>query len=194
MYAYAFPPPGERLAADWWQRLPSFTVRLSARWTTNPRAVFVVGALVIDRSGFRWAGEASGHGKYAVPAETHTIPWAGVERFAVQGGSESYTSLKRAAFMGVLAPAAPKSRGFLLLKVATSAREDVFRLDSLPVGAGSIESVLRPFTSVMEQGLMPAVAPAGFSVADEISKLSALLDRGLISPDEFAVQKGRLLA
>lgn len=38
-----------------------------------------------------------------------------------------------------------------------------------------------------------AGAPTGHSLADELSKLADLLDRGLLTPDEFSAQKARLL-
>lgn len=63
-------------------------------------------------------------------------------------------------------------------------REHEKQLESLRVLAASQASHTPP------QGVEPLVKP---SVADELTKLAALRDKGVLSPDEFEQQKKQLL-
>ena len=70
-----------------------------------------------------------------------------------------------------------------------------------PSGKISTGPVVDRFTQCDTPGKVPlqpelltAEAPPSLSVADELSKLADLLDRGLITREEFEAQKARLLA
>ena len=68
-------------------------------------------------------------------------------------------------------------------------------------GMGSISSAYGHFTQVLNEVVRSAVpppstepSPATGSVADELTKLADLLDRGLLTPEEFNEQKRRLMS
>lgn len=62
------------------------------------------------------------------------------------------------------------------------------------ISAPELRSRLQPYQSRLNSSpVAPATAPAIDSKADELLKLAGLLDKGLLTAEEFAEQKKRLL-
>lgn len=94
---------------------------------------------------------------------------AGYIQFSIVGGNES--------------------RGALL----TATKDE----NSVLFQRGDQEAQFRKLRAMVEEAVReaktPLATPAAASVADELAKLASLLDRGLLTEDEFSMQKARLL-
>lgn len=130
------------------------------------------------------------------------IPWAEVTSLEIEGpdSPSSRVTVTRLVTLGVFALAAKKNTSSVAVVVRTKDAGEVI-FSSQKSSAGQLRGRLLPLTSRLnrvngsEPDQIPAVAPAAaLSVADELRKLAELRDSGILSDDEFAAQKAKLLA
>lgn len=57
-----------------------------------------------------------------------------------------------------------------------------------------VNADFRELKEFVEKSILTASAPQAVSAADELSKLAALRDKGILTEDEFVAQKGKLLS
>ncbi len=141
-----------------------------------------------------------------------TIPWDQVLDIEVEGpeSASKRVTAGRALAFGVFALAAKKNEKLAVLIVQLRSGEEAI-FDTRQFTAGELRAKLVPVTSQLRrargaapppvgapQGQAPAPSSesppaAALSVADELKKLAELKDAGVLTDDEFAQQKTKLL-
>ncbi len=143
-----------------------------------------------------------------------TIPWEQVVDLHVEGpeSAAKRVTVGRALALGVFALAAKKTEKSAILVVQLRSGEEAI-FDTRKFTAGELRGKLAPITSHLrranapssltppEATSPPSAAPssngpptaAAVSVADELKKLAELKDAGLLTEEEFAGQKAKLL-
>lgn len=143
-----------------------------------------------------------------------TIPWDKVVDLHIEGpeSAAKRVTVGRALALGVFALAAKKTeKSAILIVELRSGEEAIF--DTRKFTAGELRGKLAPITShlrranassspaALEASPPPSAAlssngpplAAAVSVADELKKLAELKDAGLLTEEEFAGQKAKLL-
>ena len=172
--------------AGWWAEIRQVKIRL-ARYATRQVGTksMSTGTIKIGPDGIGW------HGVYGFPS-VH-IAWPALKDILIQGESVQTGSVAAVATFGVLGLGAKKRKTMTRLDFVTTTGEHVFEIDRTDPSA--VRNQLRQLIDAMPKTTpASAPAPAAISVADELSKLAALRDQGLLSPEEFEAQKQRLLA
>lgn len=120
------------------------------------------------------------------------IPWPDVRDIRVEGETAQRVNVGAVALFGVLGLGAKKQRTVTRLTFVTSTAAHGFGLDMDPA---IVESRLQPIISAayVPDGGRATQKEVGFSLADELRKLAALRDEGILTPGEFEAQKARLL-
>ena len=115
------------------------------------------------------------------------IPWPEVTAISITASEELSSEVAS------IAAIENKSKPHVLVTVRTRSEEKV-RLLVLAKPA-SLEARLAPVTGRLEatSRLRATAARASFSVADELVKLARLRDSGVLTEEEFAIQKAKLL-
>jgi hypothetical protein len=173
--------------SGWWAQIEPVKIG-QARYVTQRAGTKAMstGTIKIGADGIRW------HGFYRFPKVE--IAWPDLQEIMVDGESLQKVSVGAVATFGVLGLGAKKRRTMTRLAFVTTTGEHAFEIDRTDPSA--IRNRLRPVTDAMpaQAQTAPANPPVVVSIADELAKLGALRDQGLLSPDEFEVQKGRLLS
>ena len=142
--------------------------------------------------------------------EIFRIPWSQVADLTVDGPEQASNRITatRLLTMGVFAVAAKKtSKSAVLIIDLHSGEQAVFHTEKLT--APELKAKLAPITSQIHVAAKrkaeltaantapvassPDSAPAGFSVADELMKLKQLCDQGILTEEQFAAQRDKLL-
>lgn len=144
--------------------------------------------------------------------EIFRISWSEVAGLTVDGPDQASKRITatRLVGMGVFALAAKKtSKSAVLIVDLRSGEQAVFHSEK--VTAPELKAKLAPITSqihvaakrtaeVAADDAPPAAAasngaagPGGFSVADELMKLKQLCDQGILTEEQFAAQRDKLL-
>jgi hypothetical protein len=123
------------------------------------------------------------------------IPWNEVASFEVDGADtiQSRITATRIVALGVFALAAKKKTGSSFLTISLVNGESL--LFEVPkISAPELRSRLQPYQVRLNSAPVVSVTSAAIeSAADELLKMAELLDKGLLTADEFAEQKKRLL-
>jgi hypothetical protein len=130
------------------------------------------------------------------------LPWKDVVDISLEGmmDQQRQRSLARTVEFGALGGLAGKNVKSAYLTVTTAIGAAVFHTDklTLPELRSKYGAVLPPAQAVIASrnaAPAPARPPAAppVSIADELSKLAALKADGILTDEEFAAQKARLL-
>jgi Short C-terminal domain/Protein of unknown function (DUF2510) len=129
-----------------------------------------------------------------------TIPTRLIASVEVVGGEVAKRKVAAVAAFGVLgglAAKGAKNQTVVIVRL-TDGAEAYFELDR--IAPQEVRAKLAPWLGQNgipwrddEPAAAPAAAPIA-SIADELQKLAALRDSGVLTPDEFAAAKARLLA
>jgi hypothetical protein len=87
--------------------------------------------------------------------------------------------------------------GFTTVRVASAGDATEFRVtkrEAEQARSTLLQLMNQPVQPVMSQPGPPAAAPDGLVVADELRKLAELRNEGVLTDEEFAAQKARLLS
>lgn len=144
--------------------------------------------------------------------EIFRIPWSEVADLTVEGPDQAAKRITatRLVTLGVFALAAKKkSKSAVLIVDLQSGEQAVFHTEKLT--APELKGKLAPITSQIRVAAKrkaelaaatappapvasnPNSAPDGFSVADELMKLKQLVDQGVLTDEQFAAQREKLL-
>lgn len=128
----------------------------------------------------RLAGAAVTAGRVGMRkgSDTNVLPIKAVQGVMTHKGGIGYTTVEVVTGGDRVSFRVSKSE-------AERVKDTILRLMREPSGAGV------PATSA---GVPPPASPPTTSVADELKKLAELRDAGVLSPEEFEVQKARLLS
>jgi hypothetical protein len=197
--------------AEFWRVVPSMRPRLGA---ARPEMLPVTGsaeALLDYLGGYSLDAKKSFGGvwvrlhQFGVTIEGGTfkrhrrtmIAWKDVTQLAVEGmmDPQRQRSLARTVEFGALGGLAGKKFQSAYLIVTTRNGVAVFHTEkaTAPEIQGQLGSVLGPGQSMIASRSIAPAAPAAVSVADELVKLAALKSDGILTEEEFAAQKARLL-
>lgn len=124
------------------------------------------------------------------------IPWAAIQDIEVSTQSTRRVTAGRVLAVGVFALAAKKNETFTYIHI--SDKNSVFSF-AAKTPQGKVLGAMRPILNAFNNRVRPAVAPAptppqaAASVADELAKLAQLKMDGILTDEEFASQKAKLL-
>lgn len=123
--------------------------------------------------------------------EKFVVPWAEVTAVAIDGPDQASKRVTAARLvgLGVFAFAAKKNTTETYLQVDTAAYAVSFMVPK--VAAGQLRAQMAPWIHQIPEP--PATEAAASSTATELTQLAELRDRGVLSEDEFAAEKARLL-
>jgi hypothetical protein len=147
-------------------------------------------ALVFDKKGVSLSGIST----------IFTIPWSDVRDVEVEGpeSASKRVTVGRALALGVFALAAKKAqKSAVVIVQLKSGEEAIFQTEKFT--AGEMRAKLVPITTQLKKvaaatpNLESAPAPIAGSVADELKKLAELRAEGVLTDEEFATQKAKLL-
>lgn len=79
------------------------------------------------------------------------------------------------------------------IQVAAKRKAELAAADSAPAAAASIPELAAANSAPAAPAATPAPTPSGFSVADEVMKLKQLCDQGILTEEQFAAQRDKLL-
>jgi hypothetical protein len=212
--------PQQRIASGSWWLAPKafkglgFTESFSAAethylggWSGHSKTYTgkLTKIVVIDKNGVSLRGFST----------IFTIPWNQVLDLEVEGpeNASKRVTAGRALALGVFALAAKKTtKSAVLIVKLRSGEEAIFQTEKFT--AAELRAKLVPITSQLRKAnaptsptaqaatfAPPSAAPASngplpaaaMSVADELKKLAELKDAGLLTDEEFAGQKAKLL-
>jgi hypothetical protein len=152
------------------------------------------GPLIVSQRGVRFTckGPTTVVHQYR-PQVDLLIPWHDVCDIRVERETMSSVNVGAIAAFGVLGLGARERRAVTRLTFVTTTGEHAFDVDSDP---SIISNRLQPIINTVSAKGVDTVATAGLgvSVADELRKLVALRDEGVLTAEEFEAQKARLLA
>ena len=127
------------------------------------------------------------------------VPWSNVASVSMESYSEAKSRLGPVLVFGLLGLAARTQAESTVLAVRLLDGGTVYyqaHLNFMTFRA-NVTHILRSLGVTVIDGLpvqTSPVAPATASVADELAKLAQLRDSGILTDEEFAAQKARLLA
>lgn len=129
------------------------------------------------------------------------VPWSNVASVSMESYSEAKSRLGAVLMFGVLGFAAKGTAESTVIAVRLLDGGTVYYqayLDYMTFRA-NVTPILRSMGVTVTDGPVAAVQPAStaptvVSVADELAKLAQLRDSGVLTDEEFAAQKARLLA
>lgn len=121
------------------------------------------------------------------------VKWADVRGVSFDTGTAKKSRAGKALAFGVFALAAKNTQDDAHLTLALKdGNAALYRV--VGKSGAQLRAKIQPImVAVGVPCLDDGVADAGSSVADELTKLGALRDSGLLSDDEFAAQKAKLL-
>jgi hypothetical protein len=162
----------------------------------HPNATKAAANLNVDRNGFALKRFAT----------IISFGWNEIRAITVEGGdTTSKVTAGRLVALGVFALAAKKTQHTCYVTVTTDEGDAIFEVPKM--SAPQMQAKLMPaLTWLAQRNPQPAQpmewtpvaavstpAAHAVSVADELVKLAALRDQGVLSDDEFAAQKAKLL-
>ncbi len=175
---------------QWWAGIAKATIAVNVRYLNlrTPTKSMGMGTFKVTEDGLQWRSNLG---------RKLAMPWAAIEAIDIEGETSKRVTATRVLTLGVFALAAKKEKRDTHMTVATDAAEHAFVFERTPPEV--IKSKLRPVLVALSAIGATAVAPPSpgdgprLSVADEIKKLAALRDAGILTEDEFQSQKMKLL-
>jgi hypothetical protein len=128
------------------------------------------------------------------------LAWKDIPAISIEGmmDVQRRRSLARTIEFGTLGGLAGKKTRSAYLTVTTTIGEAVFHTERMTVPElrsvfGHVASQVQNMAADRTRALSPKPVPAASSVADELAKLAKLRDGGVLTDEEFAAQKAKLL-
>jgi hypothetical protein len=179
----------QRVASgEWWLGIESVTVAINTEYlnTSVGTKSMRLGSLKVTEEGMQWRGNLG--------TPKVVMPWASLEGIVVDGEISGRVRKSAVATFGVFGLGAKKRQQDTHITVVTSTAEYGFLVEK--VAPEVVRTKLRPVLKAMpsdEPTSAPVVTAPPVSIADELTKLAALRDQGILSPAEFEAQKAELL-
>jgi hypothetical protein len=180
-------PPAQ--PGQWWDRLRPYRI-LAACHYSGAKNKKEKGDLLVTANGLQYK---------AVLGAKVSIAWLAIHDIEISTESTKRVTVGRALSMGVFALAAKKDETYTYVHSSDPNRVWSFATKA-PQGKvlAAMKPVLDAFNRRADSELsVPSTSAAPSSpvasVADELGKLAALRDSGVLTNDEFAAQKARLL-
>ncbi|WP_249021626.1 SHOCT domain-containing protein [Conexibacter sp. S30A1] len=167
----------------WWVDVPPYLALIGCHWT-GAKNTKETGDLRVTAEGFEYK---------ATLGSRVRIPWAAVEDIDVSNQATRRVTATRVLAVGVLALAAQKSEVLRYVHIAD--KNTVFTF-AIKAPQDKVLAAMRPVLDALNRQAQPEPAQprtAVGSVADELAKLASLRDSGVLSDEEFAAQKAKLL-
>jgi hypothetical protein len=144
-----------------------------------------LGSFKIINEGLQWRGNM-GFPKII-------MPWPKIEAIDIEGEVSSRVRASAVVVLGVLGLGARKRRRDTHMTVVTDEGEFGFLFEK--TAPEVVRTKLRPVLTALAASAaeMPAPSSTPLSVADELAKLATLKETGVLSDEEFAAAKARLL-
>jgi len=182
------------MVTTWWDGLAG-RVLLAECQQVNAKKKSSEGALATTEDGLEFSGKK---------ADRVLIPWDEITDMQVNTAETSRITAGRLLTIGVFALAAKKKEQFTVVEIETQFSTFAYMASE---SQSSVIDVMRPLISALKSknqmdgtnvpgAAVPQTAPvavAGPSIADQIRELGALRDEGLLTEEEFAEKKARLL-
>jgi len=134
------------------------------------------------------------------PPRRAVVPWSNVASVSMESYTEAKSRLGPVLMFGVLGLAARGSANSTVIAVRLRDGGTVYYQADLNFMEcrANVTPILRALGVTVVDEMAPQATPApgsyAISVADELTKLAQLRDSGVLTEEEFAAQKARLLA
>jgi len=178
---------GRRKAAgQWWVGIKPYRILIGCHYS-GAKTKSEVGNLEATAGGLQYNGGVFG--------SKVTIPWHTISDIEISTQSTKRVTAGRVLAVGVFALVAKKNETYTYVHITASNSVWSFATKSpQPKVLAAMKPVLDALNSRVQSPPPAPVAAPPSSVADELAKLAKLKADGLLTEEEFAAQKARLLS
>ncbi|MGB9112691.1 MAG: SHOCT domain-containing protein [Acidimicrobiales bacterium] len=168
-------------AGQWWVRIKPYRILLGCHYS-GARNKGESGNLDATKEGISYK---------AVLGAKVNIPWSVIRDIEISTQNTKRVTAGRALAIGVFALAAKKNETFTYIHI-----EDPNTIWSFATKASQpkVLAAMKPITDAFHAQVQPTQTQAAPSVADELAKLAQLKQQGVLTDEEFAAQKAKLLS